>query len=343
MRTKSLPWAAALVILIIISSFAGRGSATFSVLGQGRTGQLNLSPEEQNLGREIMSAPDPAAKLKAAAVLIKKYPKTVLRARVGGSLADQIAGIADATQKISRAQEYRSVFTEPSEQELIMPALIEGYAGANRSDEAFSAGSDFLTRNPDSVRVLTALMLLGTDQAKHNNTKFVALSLQYGAKAIELMEADKKPATMDDPQWKQYKTTMLPGLHQSMGILDLVKGDRVKAKGEFARASEVAPSDAFNYLMLAGILNDEYQNEARHYQSMPEGQAKRDELPKARAMLDGVIDAYAHTIALAEGNAALQQVRQQYLQDLETYYKYRHNNSTEGLQQLIDKYKVPPR
>jgi len=27
--------------------------------------------------------------------------------------------------------------------------------------------------------------------------------------------------------------------------------------------------------------------------------------------------------------------------DLTSYYKYRHNNSVEGMQQLIDKYKTP--
>jgi hypothetical protein len=58
-------------------------------------------------------------------------------------------------------------------------------------------------------------------------------------------------------------------------------------------------------------------------------------------MLDNVIEAYAHAVALAESNPNLQQVRQQYLQDLEAYYKYRHHNSTEGMQQLIDKYKTP--
>ena len=59
------------------------------------------------------------------------------------------------------------------------------------------------------------------------------------------------------------------------------------------------------------------------------------------ASLDLVIDAYAHMIALAEGNERMASVRQQYLQDLEAYYKYRHHNSTEGMQQLIDKYKTP--
>ena len=43
--------------------------------------------------------------------------------------------------------------------------------------------------------------------------------------------------------------------------------------------------------------------------------------------------------AVTEGNARYEQVRRQFLQDLESYYKYRHNGSTEGMQQLIVKYK----
>ena len=143
------------------------------------------------------------------------------------------------------------------------------------------------------------LMSLGTDLAKKQNPKFLSQSLQYGAHAIELIEADKKPANMDDAAWKQYKTTVLPSVYQSMGLLNLVKGDQAAAKAQFVKASELAPSDAFNFLMLAGMLNDEYQNEAKHYQSLPAGPAKTDELKKAQAMLYAVIDAYAHAIALA--------------------------------------------
>src|SRR5207253_1559796 len=166
-------------------------------------------------------------------------------------------------------------------------------------------------------------------------------SLQYGTHAIELIEADKKPAEMDDAGWKKYKSSALPSVYQSMGLLNLVKGDRDGAKARLGKAAELAPTDPFNYLLFAGILNDEYQDAARRYQGMPSGPAKDDELKKILAFLDQVIDAYAHTIALAEGNERLAAARRQYLQDLEAYYKYRHNNSTAGMQQLIDKYKLP--
>lgn len=91
--------------------------------------------------------------------------------------------------------------------------------------------------------------------------------------------------------------------------------------------------------MLAALFNQDYQTAAKHYEAMPAGPPREEELKKTQAILDQVIDAYAHAVALAEGNAALAQIRQQYLGDLETYYKYRHGGSTDGMQQLIDKYK----
>jgi hypothetical protein len=125
-----------------------------------------------------------------------------------------------------------------------------------------------------------------------------------------------------------------------MGLLNIVKGDSGEAKVRLTKAAEIAPADPFNYLLLAGILNEEYQDGAKRYQGMPNGPAKDQELKRILGLLDQVIDTYAHMIALSEGSARLQAVRQQFLEDLESYYKYRHNNSTAGMQQLIDKYKI---
>jgi hypothetical protein len=128
-----------------------------------------------------------------------------------------------------------------------------------------------------------------------------------------------------------------------MGLLNLVKGDRTQARASYVKASELAPTDPFNFVMLAGIINDEYQTSAKKYQDLPAGPAKDAELKKAQGLMDAAIDAYAHAVAASEGNATLQSVRQQYMQDLEAYYKYRHNNSTAGMQELINKYKPPPK
>jgi tetratricopeptide (TPR) repeat protein len=223
---------------------------------------------------------------------------------------------------------------------MILPILVQALANAKQPDEAFSTGAAFLSKNPDSLAVLVQVVAIGSDQAKAKNAKFVADSLQYAAHAAQLIETEKRPAGLDDPSWAKYKTVVLPNLYQTMGLLNLVKGDQVQAKANYIKASELAPADPFNWVILAGLVNDEYQTEATHYQSMPNGQAKQDELKKVQSMMDAAIAAYAHAIALSEGDAALQAAREQYLHDLETYYKYRHH-STEGMQALIDKYKAP--
>ena len=341
MRTKSFVARTAFALTGALAVCLISAGVTLTLAQGGRSSQPTLSPEEQSMLKAIMSATDPAAKFKAVEVLIKKHPKTPVRERIAREAANQIGDLKDATQKVTLAQQYAALFTEPSEQQMIMPILIEGLAGAGKVDEAFSSGSDFLTRNPDALFVLVELISVGTNQAKQKNPKFIPQSLQYGAHAIELIEADKKPADMDDAGWKKYKGDILPSLYQSTGVINLVKGDHDGAKARLAKAAELAPTDPFSYLLLAGILNDEYQAGAAHYRTTPAGPAKDEELKKLLAALDQVIDAYAHTVALAEGNERYQAVRQQYLGDLEAYYKYRHNNSTAGMQQLIDKYKLP--
>ena len=57
------------------------------------------------------------------------------------------------------------------------------------------------------------------------------------------------------------------------------------------------------------------------------------------ALIDKVIDQYAHAVALSEGKPEYQRLHEQALSDLTVYYKFRHNQTTDGLQQLNDKYK----
>ncbi|HMJ26850.1 MAG TPA: hypothetical protein VK475_13515 [Pyrinomonadaceae bacterium] len=338
MRIKSLTTQMARAFALAAAGCVLTASLSFFAVAQG---SKPPSQEEQNLAKAILLSPDIAGKFKAASDLIKKYPKSSLRSKAAADLADEVNAIKDPAQKLTLARQYQGIFNEPAEQQMITPVLIEALAGASRWDEAFSNGSEFLTRNPDSLFVLVQLVAIGTDQAKQKNAKFVPQSLQYGTHAIELIEADKKPAGIDDAGWIKYKTAQLPSLYQSIGVLELVKGDQASAKTRLAKASELAPTDPFNYLLLSGMLNDEYQERAQHYRTLPNGPAKDEELKKVLGLLDQVIDSYARMIALAEANERLATVRQQYLQDLESYYKYRHNGSTEGMKQLIDKYKVP--
>jgi ABC-type Fe3+-citrate transport system substrate-binding protein len=302
--------------------------------------QPKVSPDEQKAAQAIDAAPDAAGKAKAADDFVKKYPKSVLRPVYAQKIADQIRELTDGQQKITMAQQFKSIFNSPGEEEMILPVLIVGYADAKKPDDAFSNGTAYLGQHPDSVAVLVELMFIATDQAKQKNGKFVAQGDQYGTHAIELIEGNKKPASMDDATWKEYRD-LLPRLYQSLGILGMVKGDRAATQMRLTKATELDPKDPFNYLLLSGSLNDDYQDGAKRYQTMKDGPEKTAELEKVVASLDRVIDAYAHFIALSEGNAQLATVRQQEMQDLEKYYKFRHNGKTDGMQELINKYKTP--
>ena len=289
----------------------------------------------------IDAAPDAAGKARAATDFVKKFPKSSLRPGVAQKISDQIHEITDGEQKIALAQQFKTVFNDPSEEEMIMPVLLVGYSDAKKPDEAYAAGTAYLGQHPDAVGVLVELMTIATEQAKQKNGKFVAQGDQYGAHAIELIEANKKPASMGSETWKEYQA-LLPRLYQSLGILSMVRGDRAVTLARLTKATELDPKDPFSYLLLSGSINDEYQDSAKKYQAMKDGPEKTAELPKVQAIMDRVIDAYAHFIALSEGNAQLAGIRQQEMQDLENYYKYRHNGKTDGMQDLINKYKAAP-
>ena len=146
MRINSLLARVALASTFVAVSSVVSVSVTSSFRAQsGKPAQPNISPGEQTLLKGIIAAPNPAAKLKAAAELIKKYPKSSARPRVASEMADQIGGVANAAEKLSLAQEYQGVFTDPSEQEVIMPILIEALAGR---EEGFTDGERLILGRP---------------------------------------------------------------------------------------------------------------------------------------------------------------------------------------------------
>jgi hypothetical protein len=320
--------------------FAVLITVTITCISARVLAQPKVSPEEQKAYQLIETAPDAAGKARAAADAVKKYPKSPLRPRAAQKISDQIHEITDGEAKIVLAQQFKTIFNDPSEEEMIMPVLLVGYADAKKPDEAFSNGADYLGKHPDSVGVLVELMFIATEQAKAKNGKFVAQGEQYGTKATQLIEANKKPASMDDGTWKEYQS-LLPRIYQSLAILGMVKGDRPTTQARLAKASELDPKDALNYLFLANSISMDYEDAAKKYQAMANGAEKDAQLKKVLEMLDRLIDADAHFLALSDGNAQLANIRLQEMKYLEINYKFRHDGKTDGMQQLIDKYKTP--
>jgi hypothetical protein len=307
--------------------------------GIDKSKQSAPSDGEVKALEKVKSSPDVASKLVAAGEFVKKYPKSTLRSNVVGDVAKEANRIQDGTQRITQLESMLTVFKESSDADVINPILVDAYFKASRDDDGFRVAAGYLAKNPNDLAVLTQITTEGVEQAKKNNAKFVPPSRQYGGKAIEIIESGKKPDTFDDARWSQYQTKWLPMLYQWTGLLAMVAGSNDEAKSRLEKAKSLDASDPFNYYLLGSIVNDEYQKIAQEYQTLTAGPLKDTKRQLAETKLDEVVDIWAHTVALSDGNAQYQQLHDAVLQDIQAYYKYRHKGSTDGLQQLIDKYK----
>ncbi|MFN2510427.1 MAG: hypothetical protein ABR568_03165 [Pyrinomonadaceae bacterium] len=332
-------------VILVFSILVCIGPSAFSRHSSGATliqepAKPNISPAEAKAVEAINSAPDAAGKLAAAGEFVKKHPKSTLREQVAGYVAGQIAQVTDATQKLSLAEGFQKVFKDGKEAEEIQLITLDAYLGLKRIDDAFAHAATILAKDPENVAVMSHLALAGTEEAKRQNAKHVPVSLQYGVKSIELIEANKKPANLDDARWESQKA-MLPMLYLNMGILSLVSSNPADAKARFEKASALNPAEPTSYALLANMVDEEYQQLAQTYRTMPDGKQKEETLKKATERMDQAIDLYARALGVSAGKPEHKKLEEQLLQAITPYYKYRHNGSTDGLQQLIDKYKSP--
>ncbi len=325
--------------LLALLTFCSALALGASIQEKGK--QEKVSDAERKAAQKIDDAKDAAAKIAAASEFVNKYPKSTLRPKIAELLISQISNTQDTAQRISLAESYLGTFSEASETKPIYPVLIEAYINAKRVDDAFNAAAPWLELNPNQADMLYLLSVTGIDEARRQNPKFLKQSEQYGLKAIELIEADKRPESYTVEQWNKNKAAWLPQLYQSMGLLALMSGNTNDALARLQKAVALSPNEPFNYVLLSKIRNDQYMAGAKQLQGVPAGAARTENEKKLIAQLDEVIDLYAHAIGLMEGKPQFKPLQDQLLPDLTSYYKYRHNNSTDGMQELINKYKQP--
>ena len=338
---KTLISCAIFAVTCTATTLVPPSEATTIHVSQDKSKQSAPSDAEQKALAKVETAPDVAAKLAAASEFTKKHPKSALRPNVINHIAQEISKIQEPAPRIAQLENMLTVFKEPSDGEIINPILIDLYFRENRPDDGFRVAAAYLAKSPNDVAVLTQVSLEGIEQAKKREAKFAQQSLQYGTKAIELIEAGKKPETFDDAKWGEYQTRWLPTLYQSLGLLSMMMGNKADARTKLDKAVTLNAKDPFTFVLIGSMLNDEYQQLAEQHKAAPSGPVKDGILKQAHAKLDEVIDFFAHAVGLAQGKSIYQQLHDQILQDLQAYYKYRHGGSTDGLQQLIDKYKMP--
>jgi hypothetical protein len=303
--------------------------------------QLPQSAKEAEALAAIKLATNPTLKLSAAEDFIAKFPNSDSRLTIAELIADDILKIKNGHVALALLERAKAIFTSEPEREILKPVALEAYALSSRPDDAFALAGELLAKNPDDLYVLVRMAQVGAEEARKRNRKYADLSLQYGLKAIALIGAGNKPASLDDETWSAHKTN-LGQLYQQTAILYLAVENTGEAKACLSRASVLSPQDPSNYALLGRIISVDYIAQMHSYEAMPEGASKQEALKKLETVLDSMIDTYARAAGLATGRAEYQILLQQVIPDLTFFYKYRHNQSIKGLRQLINRYRPKP-
>ncbi|MBV9209268.1 MAG: hypothetical protein JOZ52_01495 [Acidobacteria bacterium] len=214
---------------------------------------------------------------------------------------------------------------------------------------AFELGKQLLANDPENLKILIALGYAGMLASASGNSDFLADSMTYGKKAIQLLQAGKAPA-----EWRPFsgKDETLSWLNYSLGLMAYrtMPQDSIGYLMQAAQYEAPPKKDPLLYFYLATLYNQEYQKQRDAYtakysgkQETPESKA---EFEKVNALLDPVIDAFARAVAYADADpqaqARFQQQKADWMSKLTERYKFRHNDSDAGLKELIDTVRTKP-
>jgi tetratricopeptide (TPR) repeat protein len=219
------------------------------------------------------------------------------------------------------------------EQQLLGSFTQKDYA------KAYGMAKQVLADNPDDLKVLIALGFEGVLASEARNENFNADAAVYARKAIQLIEAGKAPDS-----WAPFKNKedVLASLYYAEGFYSL-KPKPEAAIPDFIKTAQIdsdrrtAPS-TYYYLALAyqngpyKRLSDDYSKKFGNQADSPESKAALEGVNK---VVDKMIDAYARAIALAQKDPAQASAMAQWQARLSQFYKFRHDNSDVGLNELI--------
>jgi tetratricopeptide (TPR) repeat protein len=219
------------------------------------------------------------------------------------------------------------------EQQLLGSFTQKDYA------KAYGMARQVLADNPDDLKVLIALGYEGVLASEARNEAFNNDAGTYARKAIQLIEAGKTPDT-----WAPFKNKedVLASLYYAEGFYAL-KPKPENAVPAFIKTAQIdsdrrtAPS-TYYYLALAyqngpyKRLSDEYSKKFSNQPESPESKAALENINK---VVDKMIDAYARAVALAQKDPSQASAMAQWQARLTQFYKFRHDNSDVGLNELI--------
>lgn len=170
----------------------------------------------------------------------------------------------------------------------------------------------------------------------------------FSKRAIDFIEAGKTPSVVPADKWNQKVT--LSWLYQNLAVIEVNNKNSDKALELFKKSGDLDPTNPYNFLVCGSLYQAKYAAAVQEYQALPQEQRDNpDANPAAKAKLeqvnghaDKVIDCWARFVALAKPIEQYKAQVEKVEKVLGDLYKYRHPDSPDGLEKLIQQLKNNP-
>jgi len=255
----------------------------------------------------------------------------------------------------------------------VAPMLFNKAVQDKNVSEIIRIGKEVLAKDPDNLDYLTALVVqIRTLElfATPANYSHAAEATEFADRAIKLIEGGKTPTAATNFN----KNVTLAYLHQTIAVVVEHDKNVDKALAEYEKASQLEPSNPAFFFHCGRIHNDKYAASAQKYdavqkksedlqkklQAVPEADRTAGTKPEVKTLIadaktaqdeekaalaevngqaDAVITCWARFLGLTVEKNPWGATRAQIEKAFTDLYKYRHNDSTDGMQKLIDQNK----
>jgi hypothetical protein len=204
---------------------------------------------------------------------------------------------------------------------------------------AFGVGKQVLASEPDNLRTIINLASAGYLASNTGDTSFNVETLEYARRATTLLEQGATPS-----DWKPFI-----GRPDALAYLNFITGELILKE---------SPAESVNYFrkaiaaegtlrqtpviysrLAAAYVASQYEPQSREFETnfggkeaTPESKAALEEINRT---VDRIIDAYARAVALSGAEAQYAEARARWMQELTRFYRFRNNDSTNGLEEYI--------
>jgi len=207
--------------------------------------------------------------------------------------------------------------------------------------EAYSASKQYLGTNPNDLRTLLSAAYAGWRLSFSGKNTSESETANYARQAIQLIEAGKTPV---EGEAFNTKNETLGWLNYALGTFAL-NATSADAGGYFVKAAQFEGSakkdpqlyerlalayQATEYTKLAADYAKRFDTEEKR--ATPEGKAATAQI---NDVVDRIVDAYARAVAYSGTDQRYAAKKAEWTKQLTDFYKFRHDSSTTGLDQLI--------